>query len=476
MIVLLLFLWLMTAILLITDYKSESTRWLSAMTFFSGLGGLAVVLKENVNPYLEAGIIKNPGMIDILKLLCGVSASLAHYAAPYTLLIYSIIFSEIKKEQWKKQRLKVVLILSLPLIVMYMLFPVYPVFKTSYVFLSFWVSLYVLTANYLLIYSSKRTKRTTAKQQKMLTSAIIVPATTMSLITNYLLPAFNLKNVYIYNTGIIILQFSIFLFFAVKRGALGVKLTFEKQSLDRTLKALTSGTVILNHTIKNEVMKISLCMNNIRNSTEYTMKDMPETTEVNESIEIVNDSIKYLSVMINKIQDQVKDIVLEEGKNNLGNIIDKAINMVLPYLKSKNIHVLKNYGYDLSIICDSLHLQESLSNILSNSIEAIGSSGEVNIDINHNKKFVMISVKDNGPGISKENLPCVLDPFFSTKNRTQSFGLGLSYCYNVMQQHGGSLEVQSEAGYGTTVILSFPAKRITKEINKKYNLELNVHE
>ena len=54
MIALLFFLWLVTAILLITDYKSESTRWLSATTFLSGLGGLAVVLKENVIPYLEA--------------------------------------------------------------------------------------------------------------------------------------------------------------------------------------------------------------------------------------------------------------------------------------------------------------------------------------------------------------------------------------------------------------------------------------
>ena len=112
-------------------------------------------------------------------------------------------------------------------------------------------------------------------------------------------------------------------------------------------------------------------MNNIQNSTTYAMKDMPETLDVNENIEIVNDSIKYLSVMINKIQNQVKEIVLEECQNNLGNIIDKAVNMVLPYLKNKNIDVLKNYGYDLNIICDCVHLQETFSNILNNSIEEL---------------------------------------------------------------------------------------------------------
>src|SRR5659263_155820 len=132
MIALLFFLWLVTAILLITDYKSESTRWLSATTFLSGLGGLAVVLKENVIPYLEAGIIENPIIIDIFRLLCGVSASLAHYVAPYAFLIYSIIFSEIHKEQWEKHRVKVILILSLPVLFMYALYSIYPVFNTSY--------------------------------------------------------------------------------------------------------------------------------------------------------------------------------------------------------------------------------------------------------------------------------------------------------------------------------------------------------
>ena len=121
------------------------------------------------------------------------------------------------------------------------------------------------------------------------------------------------------------------------------------------MKSLTSGTVILNHTIKNEVSKISI-MKNIQNSTADAMKDQPEILDVNENIKSVNDSIEYLSVMINKIRKQVKDIVLEECKNNLGDIIDKAVDLVLPYLKSRNITVHKNYGNNLNIICDSVHL------------------------------------------------------------------------------------------------------------------------
>jgi len=465
MLVLFVVLWTIAGILIITDPKTESTRWVCAIAFFSGLGGLAVVLKENIIPYFEVNIAKTPVIINKLQFLSGLSASLSHYVAPYTLLVYGIIFSNIFKETWKKQRIKVISILFIPPALMYIFFPIYPEFNTSYTILSIWVAPYVLTSNFLLVYSSLKTKEMMNKHQKLLTCIIITPATLMSLVTNYLLPAFNNKGVYTYNTWIIILQFIMFLFFSIKQGALGVKLTFEKQSLDRTLKALTSGTIILNHTIKNEVMKISMCMNNIKYSTANVVQDTPEKADVNENIEIVNDSINYLVVMINKIQSQVKDIVLEEHQNNLGSIIDKAVKMVIPLTKDKNINIVKDYKYDLNILCDSVHLQETFSNILNNAIEASRTDVEIRIYFYENKRYVIVAITDNGSGISKENLPHVMEPFFSTKHRTKNFGLGLSYCYNVMQQHEGGLDIQSEEGIGTTVLLNFPIKRIlTKKL------------
>lgn len=111
-------------------------------------------------------------------------------------------------------------------------------------------------------------------------------------------------------------------------------------------------------------------------------------------------------------------------------------------------------------------MQETFINILNNAIEAISSNGEIKIDIYENKKFITVAINDNGPGISKDNLPRVVDPFFSTKNRTQNFGLGLSYCYSVMQQHGGRLDIESEVGMGTKILLGFPVKR---KLKKKFN-------
>jgi phosphoglycerate-specific signal transduction histidine kinase len=64
----------------------------------------------------------------------------------------------------------------------------------------------------------------------------------------------------------------------------------------------------------------------------------------------------------------------------------------------------------------------------------------------------MLKIKMSaGHGITKENLPYVNDPFFTTKKRTLNFGLGLSYCYNVMQKHKGDLTIQSEKDKVTTI-------------------------
>lgn len=285
----------------------------------------------------------------------------------------------------------------------------------------------------------------------------------MSLImTNYILRVFDVNNAFYYNSCIIVLQFVAFIFFAIKQGALGIKLTLEKNSMERTMRALTSGTSILNHTIKNEVSKISMCMNNIEYSTLNADKSESAIEEVYENIRIVNDSTSYLAVMINKIHSQVQNKILEEQTFSLDGIIDRAINIAKPFAKGKNIDVTKKCLFDLTVLCDGVYLQETLINIIKNAIEAIGENGEISINLIRKNRTFTITIKDNGHGIPKENLPLVTDPFFSTKRRTENFGLGLSYCSNVMQQHGGSLEIESEEDVGTTVLLSLPVKRICK--------------
>ena len=87
--------------------------------------------------------------------------------------------------------------------------------------------------------------------------------------------------------------------------------------------------------------------------------------------------------------------------------------------------------------------------------------GLIDIRTDCNDKQVWIEVADNGPGIAPDILKKIFDPFFTTKDPGTGTGLGLSVSTNIIQQHGGTLEVNSTVGVGTTFKITLPIKRPT---------------
>jgi len=85
--------------------------------------------------------------------------------------------------------------------------------------------------------------------------------------------------------------------------------------------------------------------------------------------------------------------------------------------------------------------------------------GTIDIRTACDEQEVWIEVQDNGPGIAPEILKKIFDPFFTTKDPGTGTGLGLSVSQNIIQQHGGKLEVQSTLGVGTTFTITLPIKR-----------------
>jgi polar amino acid transport system substrate-binding protein len=80
-----------------------------------------------------------------------------------------------------------------------------------------------------------------------------------------------------------------------------------------------------------------------------------------------------------------------------------------------------------------------------------------------NLASVIVTVRDNGIGMSPEQLKHIMDPFFTTKRGSGGTGLGLSISYNIVKAHGGELEFTSELGQGTTVVLTLPVRREVKK-------------
>lgn len=120
-----------------------------------------------------------------------------------------------------------------------------------------------------------------------------------------------------------------------------------------------------------------------------------------------------------------------------------------------------------AVMGDPLKLEQVFINILSNSMEAMPSGGGLTISATAKKGAVEVRVADTGTGVPQEHLSQVFDPFFTTKEVGAGTGLGLSISYGIVRQHHGIIDISSELGRGTTVIVSLPAKERYAEGHKK---------
>jgi PAS domain S-box-containing protein len=139
--------------------------------------------------------------------------------------------------------------------------------------------------------------------------------------------------------------------------------------------------------------------------------------------------------------------------------LDSTLNVVWNELKYK-CEVVKEYGELPDIYCLPSQLDQVFMNLLINAAQAIEVRGTITIRTGQEGDSVWVSVSDTGKGIPPEIIPRLFDPFFTTKPVGKGTGLGLSVSYNIVEKHGGKIEVQSEVGKGTTFRVWLPVQQI----------------
>jgi two-component system, NtrC family, sensor kinase len=107
---------------------------------------------------------------------------------------------------------------------------------------------------------------------------------------------------------------------------------------------------------------------------------------------------------------------------------------------------------------DKIHVQQSLVNIMMNAAQAMPEGGKIRIETGKDEGSVYVSVTDSGPGIKEENLGKIFEPFFSTKEKGEGTGLGLSLCKRLIEANNGKIEVKSKMGEGSTFRIVLPYK------------------
>jgi signal transduction histidine kinase len=134
-------------------------------------------------------------------------------------------------------------------------------------------------------------------------------------------------------------------------------------------------------------------------------------------------------------------------------------------LKSARIHVEQDFRAEWPMTFGNAgKLQQVFLNLFVNARDAMPEGGELRITTDTLNSKIEIVVQDTGTGISRENITKIYDPFFTTKAPGKGTGLGLSVSYGIVQEHGGSVSVESKPGAGTSFRLELPLVRKTVNV------------
>jgi len=164
--------------------------------------------------------------------------------------------------------------------------------------------------------------------------------------------------------------------------------------------------------------------------------------------ERVVDIVRRLKSFARLDEAELKTVDIHEG-------LEDTLILIHHELKH-NIRIIKKFGDIPLIACFPGQLNQVFLNLLINSKQSIKDKGTIRITTFAKNKKVHIAFQDNGIGISKANISKVFDPGFTTKGRGVGAGLGLSICYQIIQDHRGRIKVESEPGKGTTFTIVLP--------------------
>ncbi|MGD8229501.1 MAG: ATP-binding protein [Desulfobacteraceae bacterium] len=142
---------------------------------------------------------------------------------------------------------------------------------------------------------------------------------------------------------------------------------------------------------------------------------------------------------------------------DINTTINQTIDLLENYARINNIDIQADLAPDLPIIAsDQSKLQQVFLNLMSNAIDAIGKDGLVGVSSQKKDSHILVSIRDNGSGMTEEQQKKVFDPFFTTKSSGKGTGLGLWVSYDIMKQMGGSISLKSEVGEGSTFTIQIP--------------------
>jgi PAS domain S-box-containing protein len=205
-------------------------------------------------------------------------------------------------------------------------------------------------------------------------------------------------------------------------------------------------------------------LGNIISSLEVLQASFTDDDETIQSVlSIASRSSRRASRLVESLLDldrlETQKAVLDKSEASIGGLIAEAVEEIHPTAEARGQFLRMNLAPRLSSVSmDVDMIRRVLINLLENAVKYTRAGDHIDVSARMADGMLQVSVRDNGPGISKDDRDRIFDKFFrlSGESRPKGLGLGLAFCRLAVEAHGGKIWVDSEEGEGSTFTFTLP--------------------
>ena len=494
-----------TIYLIIKDYRSLYVRWLALITGSFCLSVIGTIIYASRYTYDLTSLWVNLDnfvvaieyrlwtlFFDFARFDVSVLYRIINFSS--AIFIYTVAgFSFVYTTEDKKQRRKALILLAIiPFWVVLINDPIinrllFKIFINSisntnkaytiafcirfvYMFTNVIITAYLLYALYKMIRQYNRTRVKIKKHRILFITTEIIPVIVIFLMFFVWLPekyyifssrniqtvmvgqSFKMSRVFFDYMSWIIYSFIIInLFLLVRFNIVTTKYRMQNKLLKKSMVSANQNVRVIFHTIKNYFVSLKF----ISEAIQLKKDDGDNQKRLQEMHDMCQEMIEKINTLGMRLK--VHRIDLEESE--IFSLVDHTISRIIT---PPNISLMFNSSIDdvLTLWIDELLFSEVINAITANSIEACKENGgEIEVAINREQDWCIISIRDNGPGIDPKDLKKIFQPMYTTKNSKNNWGIGLSFAKSIITGHGGEIEVTSTLCKGTLTEIFLPIRR-----------------
>ncbi|HEV2861063.1 MAG TPA: ATP-binding protein [Pyrinomonadaceae bacterium] len=216
------------------------------------------------------------------------------------------------------------------------------------------------------------------------------------------------------------------------------------------IAALGRAAAQVAHEVKNPLAGLLLYSMHLRNKAAGKLSESELTV-----IDKIVNTINHLTATVNQVLDYARPVQLSPRPVDLNQVVSDVLQLLRPQSEAARVEQrtrLDPAGCRASV--DEPSMRSALLNLCLNAVQAMPGGGTLTVRTQTRGGAVLVEIEDTGRGMTEEQLKNIFEPFYTTKS--QGLGLGMSYAQKIVEQHRGTVAIESRPGAGTTIRVELP--------------------